>query len=583
MYNPKILFFTIPLRGIPDSFPPYGIMSIMQYLRKIGYNNIKLINQDFLRLDLEQILEMTKKYDPDIIGISGVVSTGYDYIKNLSLKLKQIKIKVPIVLGGPLGASANIILENTGIDIVCISEGEHVMQDLLSVKFKKDKLKSVKGIVYKEKNNKIINTGYATSVDPSLIYDVDYEDLNQNNGELDHYMPAFELGSKKNRSIAIPGSKGCVAKCTFCHRWDKGIRYIPVKLIMNRLDFLIQNYNIGYFQFADENFGTDRTWLKEFCENITKRKIKWTVGGMRVNCIDEERASMMKKAGCESAIFGMETGSDKMLKVMNKGVKLKDNYNALKIIHENEMHTTIQLVIGMPGENWDTINETSEFLKYQVSLSENISPFNFSINYAQALPGTPLYEYARQKAIITDEEDYLKWVSNKNASDDIYHMHNLSGYPKIIVLSWRPYLIATTLDHYIKKYGREKYNKFLLDSVFSDEIGSGYFNEPLEQQIKTRKIIFNISPLKLLKKQLYLFPFIFLQSRFFIYFYALERIIAFGGFKNGLVAISELFNFIFKNKKYKFKYESLRKTVFEQSDHFEKEPNYMVPLRKGRW
>ena len=78
---------------------------------------------------------------------------------------------------------------------------------------------------------------------------------------------------------------------------------------------------------------------------------------MRVNCVSDETIKMMKDSGCVRCIFGMETGSEKMLKIMNKGVKLSDNYKALDYVHKYDMTTTPQLVLGMPGETNETVKE----------------------------------------------------------------------------------------------------------------------------------------------------------------------------------------------------------------------------------
>ena len=80
-----------------------------------------------------------------------------------------------------------------------------------------------------------------------------------------------------------------------------------------------------------------------------------------------------------------------------KKVNLKDNYNAIRWIVESGLNTTIQLIVGMPGEDNTTIKETGEFVKYSAQLSVDKNPLDLSINYAQALPGTDLYEYARRK------------------------------------------------------------------------------------------------------------------------------------------------------------------------------------------
>ena len=180
--------------------------------------------------------------------------------------------------------------------------------------------------------------------------------------------------------------------------------------------------------------------------------VLWLVGGMRVNRVDPEHLVMMKDAGCSTVYFGMETGSKKMLEIMEKKVKLQDNYNAMKWIVEAGLYTTVQLVVGMPGEDKSTIRETGEFVAFAAQLSKDRNPLEMSINYAQALPGTPLYEYGRKKGLIgTDtfsEEKYLLMISDHDAADVATNI-NFSDMPRVIQQTWRPYLIAIAGRSYI--------------------------------------------------------------------------------------------------------------------------------------
>ena len=124
---------------------------------------------------------------------------------------------------------------------------------------------------------------------------------------------------------------------------------MPVSVLMQRLEELVSRFDVGFVTFGDENFGTDKRWLAEFCSEIKKYDVLWRVSGMRVNCVTPEYLTMMKEAGCSAVYFGMETGSAKMLQIMEKKVALEENYNALQWIHDSGLHTTVQLVLGMPG------------------------------------------------------------------------------------------------------------------------------------------------------------------------------------------------------------------------------------------
>ena len=119
---------------------------------------------------------------------------------------------------------------------------------------------------------------------------------------------------------------------------------------MERVDYFIDQYNAGFIQFCDENFGSDKRWLYEFLSEIKKRDLIWLVSGMRVSTVTKQLIEDMRDGGCAVINYGMETGSKKMLKVMDKVTTVEQNKNTVKWMSETGLYTIIQLVIGMPGK-----------------------------------------------------------------------------------------------------------------------------------------------------------------------------------------------------------------------------------------
>jgi anaerobic magnesium-protoporphyrin IX monomethyl ester cyclase len=618
----KVLFVTTPIRPTPTPYPPMAVLSIMKAARKHGYLDAQFYNIDYLRPPLKEAVEHIRSASPDILAISAVVSTAYAYVKQLTNELRKVHPRLTIILGGPLGASSEIILKKTAVDFICLSEGEIVFPLFLAEWEKspgeKNYLK-VPGLAFCDDTGTVVTSGYAPSLEKEELFDFDFDDLTPE--QLDHYMPIVGEGGHTfgggsllmradrvgMRSVEIPGSKGCVAKCTFCHRWDKGIRYIPPKIVIERITELKERFNIGMFRMSDENFGTDKQWLSNFCELIKPLDVLWEVGGMRVNCISAEQLKNMKEAGCVACYFGMETGSRHMLKVMNKGVKLEDNYEALRLMHQCDLPTTIMLVVGMPGETDATVAETAEFLRFGSRLSERRSPFLVSINYAQALPGTPLYEYAREAGFIgkeiDSEENYLIWMSDKNAADDSFVLDGLSGRSRLETLSWRPFLIAASADAYLKKFGYKRYYDFVwkkaYPSVPSDR--RGYFTKPHEDresaalagvtEFFSRKWT-ALSWVKIaLNHPIRIIPALFFRSKAALYFFVVLREIKQHGLGHAARITKEYYESTKKPDKdgllidrvKQSGYQSLRKVVSEIKKVQEPESEVMELLRKGRW
>jgi hypothetical protein len=319
---------------------------------------------------------------------------------------------------------------------------------------------------------------------------------------------------------------------------------------------------------------------------------------------------MLKNAGCVSILFGMETGSEKMLKVMEKKVKLQDNYDAMRLTIENGIYTVVQLVIGMPGESPSTIRETCDFAIYANTLEEWQKPWNVSVNYAQALPGTPLYEYALRIGLIDPtlegEEAYLLKISDKNAADGDMTL-NLTSYPYFIHRSYRELIMLKVLNAYIVKFGKEKYTKMLLSDTryFKRNVSeeTGYFNSPkkdiqkavasdISDSINDVREIENInnsllpSMFFLLKERkrtlLFLcYPEICVKFVKLLPFFWLLKSIRSNGLKETLVSV---FSFIRKKvtKGDEGPDHSLRKVVFDEMPPLPNNVAAMEPLRRGR-
>jgi anaerobic magnesium-protoporphyrin IX monomethyl ester cyclase len=523
--SPKILIVTTPIRPIPTDFAPLGSLSILSALGRAGFENYEFYNIDYLRPEYSEILSHIRKMKPDILGISAVVSTAYAFVKKISIDIKKLSPQTTILMGGNLGASAEIILKKSGVDYICTGEGEKTIVDFancwMAAKTKSD-YSQVKGLSYLDEQGELVVTPFVESIGKDEVYDIDWTIL-EKLGQIDFFFPRKEEAAiivssfsgdprtsephRVGKRVAIiPGSKGCVARCTFCHRWDKGIRYVPISVLMERIDFYIQRYNVGFLNFADENFGTDRKWLVSFIEEIKKRDLLWRVGGMRVNTITSDLIKQMKEGGCVSIYYGMESGSQTMLDVMEKVTKVEQNYNAVKWMAENDVFTIIQLIVGMPGENPKTIKETIEFTSYYVEQSPKNDPNALSINFAQALPGTPLYEVGRRQGgigqTLDEEEQYLLEISDRDARDAETNI-NFTHYPRLLLEKWHFEIQNRTRHAYIKKWGLNNYHKIICQSprykglevnpAKAHPVETGYFADPARQR---ESFVQNDQPLK---------------------------------------------------------------------------------------
>jgi len=541
----KISVCTIPGRPEPTHSPPFGSLTIIQSLQSVGYEP-DFYNIDYFR---PKDSEMKKYYSDnqfDMVGISAVVSTSYNLVKKLIAIIKEVSPKTTIVVGGNMAASAEVLLRKANADLCVLGDGEVTVNMVASQISKNpkdfDAFKLIKGLSFIDEKDEFCFTGYQDKIPAEDISWPDFSIL-EKDGSLHHYLQFEpEWYSSKGmeapkewvgkRDAVIVTTKGCVARCTFCHRFEKGYRMRPMDQVVEHVKFLKEKYNVGFIQLFDENFGSNIQLTHDIVSEFGKLNIKWRAGGVRARTVTPEMLKHWKENGCDYIAYGIESGSQTMLDVMEKNTKTEANLNAIKWTYEAGISTNIQLVLAMPGENDQTVKETISFLKACTPYISDHYRFDGShspsITYAQALPGTPLYEYYRQKGYIgsslEDEEDYLLFVSDTNASD-ISHYINSCELPMLKVLSWRHRIFAEiNRDYWYKIHGIS----FSFASVISNFIIGSFraliskllpslksYQTPLEKKIINQlngknnlKLKENITPYRLLFLNKYSYKFV---------------------------------------------------------------------------
>jgi radical SAM superfamily enzyme YgiQ (UPF0313 family) len=497
----KIVLCTTPIRPVPTDYPPFGSLALIQALRSAGYDPY-FYDIDGLRPSFEQVVRFFADYKPDLIAVSAVVSTAYAYVKNLSAALKEVLPGVPIVVGGNLAASAELLHKFCRVDVCAAGEGEKIIVNLARhYDARKGQppdlaaLRRINGITFLDEKGEMVFTNYEMPLSTEEFQDPDFEILEKyskiGNFVCDPFLrPEFARDPRsyepKRRGLkmsTVVSAKGCVARCTFCHRWDKGYRHLSTHVLIRRIQYLKDRYNVGFIAFGDENFGSDREKLDEFIEAVKPLDILYMVAGVRCRSVDLDLLKRMRDSGCVALYYGMETGSPRILQVMEKNATLDINMNAARWTSEAGLYTIFQLVLAMPGETNETIGETVDFIN-KVTVDRPEPPHKIlSINYIQALPGTAAYEYARQKGYLGEglagEDRYLTMVSDIDAADDSKFI-NFTESPMLTVKSWRHRILFEAEANWYRARGWAKADTKLPSGEAPKErdyyTEGGYFN-----------------------------------------------------------------------------------------------------------
>jgi len=398
---------------------PIGLVSIATLLDKHGHfarvynaehdNTLDYINTEvYLKnyykykegLDDEgntvwrEIDQKVKAFDPDIVGVS-VRSVKIPSAFRIAEICKGINKEIKVVAGGfhPT-MRPDSLLKSKDIDIVIRGEGEETFLELAESLINGNvSLKQVKGISYKDSDGKLVNTP-----DRALIKDLDI--LPVPNRELilgyDDYT-ADQLGW-------IMTSRGCAYDCTFCNAkamWTRKVRFLSLSIVIDELDYLRKNFKITNITFMDDSFTVNKQRVLEFCEMLieTNKKITWSCL-TRADLIDEEVIKKMKGAGCTKVDIGIESGNERVQRIINKGIELDGLRQISGVLRKHGIFWTGFFMMGFPTETKEEILETLAFMK-------EIRPSWAYLSVFTPYPGTSLYELAKKKGMISEDSEYI--------------------------------------------------------------------------------------------------------------------------------------------------------------------------------
>jgi radical SAM superfamily enzyme YgiQ (UPF0313 family) len=426
----KILIIDPPFYrfiGYYNRYFPLGLAYLAAVLRKEGHEvliydadyNANPSKMDLTRLEdsyphylkslkddshpiWQEMRETIQNFNPDIVGITVWTTFVASAFKIASI-CKEYDRGVPVVMGGPhISIKGEEVMKICpDVDFLVRGEGEESFVELARALVRSKEygagidepsaisheLSAIKGISYRW-NGKIVR-----NPEREFIQDLDSIPF-----------PARDILLNKDSYSSedmglLMSSRGCPYNCSYCATgiWKRKVRYRSTDNIIKEIKFLIDTYGTKQFAFKDDSFTVNRKRVLAFCDRLINENlnINWDCN-TRVDLVDEDLLRKMKAAGCNGIKVGIETGSERVLRLINKKIIFDQCRKAAKLFRKVGIHWTGYFMMGLPSEIKEEVYQTLKFMK-------ELKPDYASLSVYEPFPGTDLFKIGLEKGLVQDE------------------------------------------------------------------------------------------------------------------------------------------------------------------------------------
>ena len=384
--------------------PPLGLAYIAGYLRKYGFNDIKIVDKE------EDFVKAVVDEKPDVVGISAM-SVTFKYAQEVASQIKQA-MDVPLIIGGVHISVAPLTLPQI-FDLGVVGEGEQTVLELVQLfektgKFETEKLRNIDGLVFRNERNEL-----EMSKPRQLIENLDeipnpaWDLLKMN----EYYLkPAMLTFFERQVSIGthVISSRGCPFRCAFCSTsmfWQRYRQHSP-EYFVKQVKSLIEQYKtIKSITIMEDLFIASKVRLKGVAELMKAEgipdKVEFSCWG-KTELFTEEICVLLKEMNFKTIAFGFESGSDKILKFLKRNTaSLEHHKRAIQLCKKYGFGVHGTFIVGSPDETFEDLEMTFKFIR------EN--PIDETNIYVLApYFGTLVWQMARERNLISEDVDWSK-------------------------------------------------------------------------------------------------------------------------------------------------------------------------------
>lgn len=382
---------------------PFGLATMAAVLEQHGVQ-VAIYDAMALGHSVSEAVSVIKNSAAGIIGLS-FMTPMYSVVRDLTRAVREELPSSRIIMGG---AHPTILPEQTladfpWVDCLVLGEGEITFSELVTAYANGSSIDCIPGVAFRDGGQTVLTSPR------SPVLDLDSLPM-----PAWHLLPMSSYRPTTSRFRRLPShclltSRGCPMNCAFCSQTiGRELRLKSAERVLAEIEVLVGTYGAKELIFYDSCFTLNRRHVVSICEGMISRglhrKVSWSCE-TRVDTIDRELLFLLKKAGCWSVHFGVESGSQRLINLVNKKISKAQVRQAFSWAHEAGLHTAAFFMLGLPTETAAESRETIDFAK---ELKPGFAQFTITVPF----PGTPLYDLALGSGSFRpdDWDGYSTWA-----------------------------------------------------------------------------------------------------------------------------------------------------------------------------
>ena len=383
-------------------YPPQGLLHLASFEAKRGKHDVKIIDSFAEGLDYPAIERRIAQEKPDVVGVTLTtlyLGDGYRVLKSA----RNVSKDIITIAGGPHATLyPRQTIKLAEVDYAVCGEAEYVFGEMLDRLQNKQSLEGMEGVLTKANAD--------LPAKQLLIQNLD--DLPPVDYTLLPYNKYRSIMSKGNPVIVMMTSRGCPFHCSYCPQAGTKLRKRNAKLVADEVEQCLK-LGIKDILFFDELFTLEHQRVRDLCGEFQKRNLKFRFHiRTRIKDTNQEMIDLLAKSGCHLIQFGIESGTERIQKLMNKNLDLKVVEQVIKMTRKAGILTYGNFMLGSPGETHEEMEAT---INFSIKLHLDFAVFAITM----LLPKTDYYEMAFKQGKITEDfwEKYIAdpMVPIKNA------------------------------------------------------------------------------------------------------------------------------------------------------------------------